>query len=264
MKKSSQEMFKANLDKAYSDPGVSLNQSTMLDNAQYKGSFKEEKLEGGLADGMSLGDIAAKHKVDIDELTKQFLMGVKVEKEEHSKNEKEATEIALDHLYEDPKYYTKLKKIENKEATGSGSSGAYSGPLFGDNTNFIKKSQSETPKISEGMIGGDIEKVEATEATGSGSSGAYETPAAWAKSTKKKDWGGRKKTQYPGGTFVSIKKKCQKFPYCNQGDIKALNLYKNESVSKAIKNVSQRMNISENVIKSILQYEFEKLNKRIK
>ena len=106
------------------------------------------------------------------------------------------------------------------------------------------------------------EKVEAKEATSSGSVGAYETPAAWAKSTKKKDWGGKKKTQIPGGSFVSVKEKCKKFPYCNKGDINALNIYKNESVSRAIKNVSDRMNISETTIKAIIEHEMEKMNKR--
>jgi hypothetical protein len=105
----------------------------------------------------------------------------------------------------------------------------------------------------------DTKKVEATEATGSGSSGQYSTTAAWAKSTNKKDWMGKSKTQIPGGKFVQVKKKCKKFPYCNQGDIKALKLYENETVKKAIKNISEKHNVSENVIKSIISYEYEKL-----
>jgi hypothetical protein len=140
---------------------------------------------------------------------------------------------------------------ETTEATGSGSSGSYSGPLFGGK--FIKKSNSEKPK-----------KVEATEATGSGSVGAYESPAMWAKSTKKKDWAGKSHTQIPGGAFVSVKKKCKKFPYCNQGDIKSLDIYKNESVKEAIKNVSNKLNISETTIKAILEFEIEKFNKQTK
>jgi len=98
----------------------------------------------------------------------------------------------------------------------------------------------------------DTKKVEATEATGSGSSGQYSTTAAWAKSTNKKDWMGKSKPQIPGGKFVQVKKKCKKFPYCNQGDIKALKIYENETVKKAIKNISEKHNISENVIKSII------------
>jgi len=104
------------------------------------------------------------------------------------------------------------------------------------------------------------EKVEATEATGS--VGGYSSPSMWAKSTKKKDWGPSRKTQYKGGSFVSVKKKCSKFPYCNQGDIKALNITKNESVQEAIKNVSRKLNLGENIISTILENEYKKLNKR--
>jgi len=130
----------------------------------------------------------------------------------------------------------KNKKTETDESTGSGSAGGFSAPLF------------STTK-----------KVEATEATGSGSSGQYSTTAAWAKSTSKKDWKGKSKPQIPGGKFVQVKEKCKKFPYCNQGDIKALKIYENETVKKAIRNISKKHNISENVIKSIISYEYEKL-----
>ena len=100
--------------------------------------------------------------------------------------------------------------------------------------------------------------MEATEATGSASSGSYVTPAAWAKTTSKKDWRGKSKPQIPGGQFVTIKKKCKKFPYCNQGDIKALKLYENKIVKSVISKISKEHDISENVIKSIIQYEIEK------
>ncbi len=100
-------------------------------------------------------------------------------------------------------------------------------------------------------------KVEANEATDSTSSGSYETTAAWSKSMNKKDWRGAAKTQIPGGKFVQVKKKCKKFPYCNQGDIKALKIFENKSVQKAITNISKNHNISENVIKAIIAYEYE-------
>lgn len=136
----------------------------------------------------------------------------------------------------------KKKKSENKEATGSGSAGGYEAPLFGEEDE-------------------DIKKVEATEATGSGSVGSYLTPAAWAKSTGKKDWRGKSKTQIPGGSFVSVKKKCKKFPYCNQGDINSLNIFQGKNVKEAISKVSEKLNLSENVIRTILGYELEKLSK---
>lgn len=99
-------------------------------------------------------------------------------------------------------------------------------------------------------------KTETKEATGSGSAGSYVTPAAWAKSTSKKDWRGKSKTQIPGGKFVQVKKKCKTFPYCNQGDIKALKIFENEKLKKIIKTISEKHGISENVIKNIISYEY--------
>jgi hypothetical protein len=125
----------------------------------------------------------------------------------------------------------------------------------------MKKSNAEVKTLTKES---ETEKVEATEATGSGSSGGYETPAMWAKSTSKKDWGPSRKTQYPGGGFVKIKKKCTKFPYCNQGDINNLKISKNESVNQAINNVANKMGVSPNVVKTILEHEYQKLNKRVK
>ena len=326
MKTSASNLFKKNIDKAFST--VDSNKSTMQDHMKYKQSFKEEQeLEGGLGDKMTLKKLAKKHDVSLSNLVDEFTMGVDVEKE-HTNNSKKAMEIAMDHLTEDPTYYTNLKSIEKKgdrpvsakkqfskdlqsdkdfvefkkrakykqgykdfnfgtpnvtvddpyiskrkwsrpgkeeatEATGTGSSGAYSGPLFGGETKFLKKSQSETPKLKEGIATGamGLDKVEAKEATGSGSVGGYSSPSMWAKSTKKKDWGPSRKTQLPGGSFVKVKKKCTKFPYCNQGDINALHITKNESVKEAIKSVSKKFNISENVIINILEQEYIKNKK---
>ena len=106
-----------------------------------------------------------------------------------------------------------------------------------------------------------MQKVETKEATSSSSSGQYSQPAIWAKSTKKKDWGPSRKTQYKGGSFVKIKKKCTRFPYCNQGDISNLKLTKNESVKEAIKNVSDRLNLKESDIITILEREYQKKSK---
>jgi hypothetical protein len=61
----------------------------------------------------------------LEDIKRQFQKGMKVEKE-HSNKEKSVKEIVMDHLYEDPNYYNKLKKVETKEATTSASSGQYS------------------------------------------------------------------------------------------------------------------------------------------
>lgn len=140
----------------------------------------------------------------------------------------------------------KKKKEENKEATGAASAGQFSAPLFG---------KIEKKKVT---------KAETKEATGASSAGQYSSPAMWAKSTNKKDWRGKSKTQIPGGKFVTVKKKCKTFPYCNQGDIKALKIYENKMVKDVIEKISKNHNISENVIKAIIQNELEnkKINKK--
>jgi hypothetical protein len=140
----------------------------------------------------------------------------------------------------------KVTKKETKEVTGTGaSSGSYVGP-FSMDSKFAQKSNEETPK-----------KVEANEVTGASSSGQYSGPAIWAKSSSPKDWQPSRKPQYKGGEFVKVKGKCKRFPYCNQGDIKALKMWENKNVSEAIKSASKKLNLSETTIKAILQYEME-------
>jgi len=109
---------------------------------------EDNKLKGGLADASTLYDLAMKHVGDktvkkqspqriskmIMHLAQQLVKGIKVEME-HSDDMKIAKEIAMDHLAEDPNYYTKLKRIEEskeeaKEATTTASTGAYSTPAF--------------------------------------------------------------------------------------------------------------------------------------
>lgn len=99
-------------------------------------------------------------------------------------------------------------------------------------------------------------KTETKEATGSSSSGQYSTTAAWAKSTSKKDWRGKSKTQIPGGKFVQVKKKCKKFPYCNQGDINALKIFDHVDIKKVISDVSKSYGVSESVVRNIISYEY--------
>jgi hypothetical protein len=137
------------------------------------------------------------------------------------------------------------KKKEAVEATSSASSGQYSAPLFS-----LSTPKDPVTKVQESIEGG-----ETTEATSSSSSGQYSTPG-WV-APNKKNWRGASKTQIPGGKFVQIKKKCQTFPYCNQGDINALKLYENELVKESITNLSKKMGIHENVIKAIIQHELE-------
>ena len=191
-----------------------------------KKQVSEEKLKGGKADNKTFEDLVKKNKTkgkDIKiterELKNQLNKGLKVEME-HTKDKQRAKEIAMDHLFEDPKYYDKLKKIEGK-------------------------------------------KTETKESTGVSSSGSYETPGAWAKSTKKKDWRNAKANYMPGAKRVQVKEKCKTFPYCNQGDINALNIFEDVALKNVITKISEKHNISEETIKTIIYHEYQKkkLNK---
>ena len=108
----------------------------------------------------------------------------------------------------------KCKPIKNRketeEASSAGGAGGYVGPLF-----------STKKKIKKGEVG---------EATSAADAGVYST--AYFLAANKKNWKGGSKPLYKGGKIVTVKDKCKKFPYCNQGDINALNL------TEAIDNVS--------------------------
>jgi hypothetical protein len=128
-----------------------------------------------------------------------------------------------------------------------------------------RRAEKNDPKIGKGnkptMTHYDStkkHKTETKEATGSSSAGSYVTPAAWAKSTSKKDWRGASKPLFPGGKFVQVKKKCKTFPYCNQGDIKSLKIWENKLVKDVITKVSNEHNINENIIKRVLIQEIIK------
>lgn len=145
--------------------------------------------------------------------------------------------------------YSKLKteSEEFDEATGSGSAGGYVGPLFEEEyCDVCDKTKSECSCD-------EIKKVEATEATGSSSSGSYEGPSFLAKSQSKKNWRGAAKPLYKGGKFVTIKKKCQKFPYCNQGDINALKLTEVDVFESIVKKLALEYKIDENLIKKLIK-----------
>lgn len=70
-----------------------------------------EKLKGGLADNKTLEDICEKHRCNLEQLTQEYKLGLQVETE-HTEDKSIAKEIALDHLWEKPNYYSKLKKVE--------------------------------------------------------------------------------------------------------------------------------------------------------
>jgi hypothetical protein len=119
---------------------------------------------------------------------------------------------------------TKRKEKQEVEETGADSSGSYSGPAFGGDSDVIKRPISKIPNF-------ETKEGEFKEATDASSSGAFDVPA-FGKSTsgglrdplkidgpdsiykgravKDKNfpkWGG------PDSVFVKVKEKCKKFPY---------------------------------------------------
>ncbi len=209
----------------------------------------EDKINGGLSDNMSLEDISKKHKVNIEALKKQFTKGIRVEME-HTDDEQVAKEIALDHLYEDPRYYSKLSKIETKESTTASSSGAYSAPLFGPTILKRDINKLHNSNLKEALAGTDMGSYDVP-FLGSTPKGRKDPlkisgPDSIKKSRAVKDknfpkWGG------PGGVFIKIKEKCKKFPYCNQGDINAI-----EILRENIADTSKTTGVPKEEIENIL------------
>ena len=188
-----------------------------------KRKIKEDKIKGGLADNMTLDDLAKHHEVEIDEIINAMEKGVNTEFE-HTTEMMVAFEIAMDHIYEDLDYYDKLKKIESKEATTSSSAGAYDVPFGAPKRDPLKL---DTPKNVYSKL----------------------------RSVTDKNF---PKLGGPGSKYVKIKDKCKKFPYCNQGDINALEFFENNIVKEAIKQVSKKYNLDSSFIKGVIM---EKLNK---
>lgn len=184
------------------------------------GEVKEEEIEGGLSSGMSVEEIAKKHDRDVDDIFDQLRKGIQVEME-HTSEMMVAMEIAMDHLTENPDYYDKLKKIEATEATGTASAGAYDVPFGAPKKDPLRISNPKT-------VDRELRSV---------------------RDKKFPKLGG------PGSTYVKIKDKCKKFPYCNQGDINALEFFENKTIKSVIQNVSKQTNLQEFVIKNIIAKE---------
>jgi hypothetical protein len=233
--------------------------------------IEKNMIKGGLADNKTLTQIAKKHSTSknfqqvLDTLKQQLSMGIKVEME-HTNDKSKAKEVAMDHLYEDPKYYTKLKKVETQEVTDSGSSGAFSAPMS-TSTKPIKKINNTKDYNKKG---------EFTEATTSdvSASGQYDTPFGGgpkgrrnplkidgpksiknSRAVKDKNfpkWGG------PDAVFVKIKEKCKKFPYCNQG-IDAIELLEMDELNVAITETSKKFGIPKKEIEKMVLNEINKI-----
>ena len=68
------------------------------------------RIDEQLAKGKTMEDISKETDTPKNELDKELKKGIKTETE-HTPSNKKAKTIAKDHLIENPKYYTKLKKV---------------------------------------------------------------------------------------------------------------------------------------------------------
>ena len=143
--------------------------------------------------------------------------------------------------------WSKTKEEEMGEATTSASAGAFMAPM-GMDPRFAGNKKKKK------------KKEEFDEATTAASSGQYSTPKIWAKDEK--NWRGKAKTQFPGGKFVKVKERCKKFPYCNQGDINALDLTGNKMVKAAITEVAKKTGKDRTYIKELVKKEIEEIIRR--
>ena len=167
----------------------------------------------------------------------------------------------------------KKKEEETKEATGTGGGYGYVPALSLFAKDDVARSEYKKPKAKEVAEEEEYcdacdrvkskcvcaKKVEANEMTDSSSVGAYDANSFQDKNMKGNTLKGQgrswKKTQIPGGGFVSIDKRCKTFPYCDQGNSKDKPVKVSSTPSamfEAIKNVSLKTGLTEEQIKNIL------------
>ena len=163
---------------------------------------------------------------------------------------------ALNSALDEEDMFEEEEEEDMEEATGASSSGSYSGPLFGKMGNDSEKTK-DVKKIHNSYSDYDMkeEEEEVDEQTGASSSGAYSQPAIWAKN--KKNWRAVSDKNFPklggpGGTYVKVKDKCKTFPYCNQGDINALEFYEGNELMESIGRVSKRRGKSKAYIAKVI------------
>jgi hypothetical protein len=201
-----------------------------------------------------------------------------------------AKDLAVGLKGKDYASYMKGMELEEEEdvdeVTGASSSGAWVGPFGGGEKktnikNMKKRKNSKLEDLAKDYLKEYIRlseqdeteiniedeeedtinsEEELDEVTGASSSGAYSQPAIWAKNEK--NWRAVSDPNFPkyggpGSTFVKVKKKCSKFPYCNQGDINALEFYEQETLKEAINSVALKTGKPINYLKNIILKEIE-------
>jgi hypothetical protein len=154
-------------------------------------------------------------------------------------------------------------KEETKESTDAGSSGSSEGPLFGKSST-IKRRISKIPnmnlnEVTTGDAGEYDVPLFGTSPKGRKNPLKIDGPDSIYKGRAVKDrdfpkWGG------PDSVFVKVKEKCKKFPYCNQGDMNALEIIKeDDELILTIKETAKKYGISYKHMESIVLNEINKI-----
>lgn len=126
--------------------------------------------------------------------------------------------ITKGELYKMPNFKKYGKKEEVKEVSDASASGAYDAPFGNGSKNPLKINGEKSINQSRAVKDKNFPK-----------------------------WGG------PGGKFVKIKDKCKTFPYCNQGDINAIELFEASEINNIVKTMSQKYGITEQAVKVIIK-----------
>ena len=149
------------------------------------------------------------------------------------------------------------KKSENTESTTASSSGAYSAPAFSGPILKRDIHKFHNSNLSEALGGTEMGSYDVpflgTTPKGRKNPLKIDGPDSIKKSRAVKDknfpkWGG------PGGIYIKIKEKCKKFPYCNQGDINAI-----EVLKESIDSVSKKYSIPKELLEEIVINEIKKI-----
>lgn len=130
----------------------------------------------GYSEGMSVEDIANKHKVSTDKIEEQLKQGTKVEYE-HTNDETLSRKIALDHLVERPDYYDRLEEMEKEPVKKSTKVSKPKLPKLPESGSyFIKGIEFKIPNIEGFMEDSEIQDNEVVSSVAKNS-----TPDQWIK-----------------------------------------------------------------------------------
>lgn len=122
---------------------------------------------------LTIRQVAEKHGVSFTDIMDQLVKGVNVELE-HTNDEKVAREIALDHLSEDPEYYTKLASLNLEEDSWAMSPNLYAAEKTLPVTPYGNKEREFRGSIAETIVDVWGPSVEPNKAIHSAVIGDYE------------------------------------------------------------------------------------------